>query len=746
MNRRMLPFQGWRLTLFEAVVFFSLMMLAWRLYELQFVESEPYILAAEENRLQLQPIPAPRGVILDRYGNQLALNVPAFNVTIVPANLPDDDEETLEVYNRLSAFVDVPATRAAADAAGRFSERSLDELVQEGAGVEPYQPVVVAQDVPRHTAMRILEDQLLLPGVGIEVAAVREYPTGELTAQVIGYLGPIGPEEAQALIEQGYNPAFDRRGYAGVEFFLEDEIAGEKGSRLREVDVAGLPLRILRQEDPIPGRSVRLTLDVELQAAAQEALIRRINIVNAGAGRIITQSGVVIAMNPQTGEVLAMVSWPTYDNARFARSIDGEYYFQVLEDPRLPLINHAIQSIYPPGSVFKVITAVGALEEDVIDPYANLYDPGQLVLPNRYAPNDPAASQTFVCWLRSGHGEVNMIRGIAQSCDVYFYQIGGGNPDVPPDVLRSGGLGIDDLFRYATAFGVGSELGIELPSETAGRMPDRDWKRRTHGENWSTGDTYNAAFGQGYVNMTPLQLISAVAAIANGGTLYQPTVIHSFLDAEGNVIEGFSRHILRTVRLPAPGEPATLLLLEDMILQGRDSLACLCEPDSEFYDPQRCDPANYRAEAVYEGQSIPYTVHVPRNYVFNGGVCDATRFDPEYQVPFASPETLALVQLGMREAVLEGTAKPADLSYVTVAGKTGTAEYCDDIARPLGLCVPGNWPAHAWFTAYAPYENPEIIIIAFIYNGGEGSLVALPVVRETMEAYFRLQNERQQRQ
>ncbi len=746
MNRRTLPSQGWRLTMFGAVIFFSFAILIYQLYQFQFVEAEIYILEAEENRLQLQPITAPRGVILDRYGAQLALNVPAFNVTIVPAALPENDEATLEVYNRLSAFIDVPATRAAALAAGRDNERSLDELVTEGEGIEPYRPVIVAQDVPRNTAMRILEDRLLLPGVDIQVAAVREYLFGELTSQIIGYLGPIPAEEAQALIEEGYNPAFDRIGYAGVEFFLGDELAGQNGRLLREVDVAGLPLQVVLQDDPVPGRSVSLTLDVELQAAAQEALVRRINIVNADAGRIVTQSGVVIALNPQTGEVLAMVSWPTYDNARFARTIDIDYYRQVLEDERLPLINHAIQSIYPPGSVWKLITAVGALEEDVIDPLQTLNDPGQLVLPNRYAPNDPAASQTFVCWLRTGHGDMNMVDGIANSCDVYFYQIGGGNPDVSPEVLAPGGLGIDNLFRYATAFGIGSELGVELPAETAGRMPDRDWKRRTHGQNWSTGDTYNAAFGQGYVNVTPLQLISAVAAIANDGLLYQPTVIHSFLDAEGNVIEGFTPHVSRTVRLPAAGEPAVLLQLEDMIVQGEDSLACTCEPDSPYYDPSACDPDNYSAAVTFEGQTIPYTVHIPRNYVFNGGICDRTRFDDTYQVPFVTQETLDIVQTGMRQAIIGegGTAKGAALSYVAVAGKTGTAEYCDNIARPLGLCVPGNWPSHAWFTAYAPDENPEIIIIAFVYNGGEGSLVALPVVRDTMEAYFRLQNERQQ--
>ncbi len=743
MNRRILPFQGWRLTMLGAVMFFAFLLLIGKLYTMQFVEGEEYVLQAEENRLQLLPIAAPRGVITDRYNRQLAYNVPAFNVTIVPASLPSDDAEVLAIYNRLSALIDVPATRAAANAAGRLLERSLEEMVDEGAGVEPYRAVVVAQDIPRNTALRILEERLQLPGVAVEVAAVREYPAGEVISQVVGYLGPIPAEEAQRLTEEGYNPNYDRIGYAGVEFFLQDELAGVRGYQLREVDVAGLPLRVIQRQEAVAGRNVRLTLDIDLQAAAQEALTRRINIVNGEAGRIVTQSGVVIALDPRTGEVLAMVSWPTYDNSRFARSIDGEYYFQLADDPLFPLINHATQSLYAPGSVWKVITSVGVLQEDVISPTAVLNDPGELVLPNRYAPNDPAAAQTFVCWNRSGHGLLNIRGAIAQSCDVYFYQVGGGNPEVSPETLRPNGLGIYDLFRYATAFGIGSELGVELPSETAGRMPDPDWKRRIEGENWSTGDTYNAAFGQGYVTVTPLQLISAVAAIANGGTLYQPTIINSFLDAEGNVIEGFTPHVARTLRLPQAGQPAVLLLIEDMILQGSNSLVCTCEPDSEFYDANACQPQTYQASLIHDGVEIPYTVNVPRNYVFNGSVCNRNRFDPDYQPPFVDLENFRIVEEGMRMAVTEGTAKNINLTYVTVAGKTGTAEYCDDVARPLGLCVPGNWPSHAWFVGYAPYENPEVIVIAFVYNGGEGSLVALPVVRDVLEAYYSLKSQRQ---
>ncbi|NDJ61182.1 MAG: hypothetical protein GYB67_08665 [Chloroflexi bacterium] len=745
-----LPFQGWRLTFFQGVIFAVFVIFGLRMYQLQIAESESYQIAADDNRFSELPIPAPRGVLLDRYGTALAVNVPAFNVTIVPAELPASTEAELEIYNRISALTGVPPTRALALETGQ-TVRSIEELVAEGEGIAPFREVIVAQDVEQRVAMQILEEQFTLPGVDVQIAEVREYPTGALTSQVVGYMGRIPAEQELELIAQGYNPAFDRIGYSGVEAYLENILSGERGRIVREVDVAGAPIGDpVELELPSAGLNVRLTIDTELQRIAEDALRAQIARVNADAGELVTQTGSVIAMNPQTGEILAMVSFPSYDNARFARSIDVEYFLDVAADPLTPLVNHVTQSVYPPGSVWKLITAAGALEEDVVGATTLLNNPGSLVLPNRYAPFDESAGQRFVCWLRSGHGNLDMIGGIAQSCDVYFYQIGGGNPDVSPAVLAPDGLGPINLFRYATAVGIGSKLGVELPFENASRMPDPDWKRRLYGENWSTGDTYNAAFGQGYVNVTPIQQIAMAATFANGGMLYQPTIVREFLDAAGNVVRPFEpipmRHLNRDT-LPV-NAPLNLLLLEDMIMRGPSSLACTCEPNSEFYSEARCDPAGYTAQVDINPDPFledwrDYRVHLPINYAFQDSFCSDLRFDPDYSPPFVSSENIRIVQEGMRATVTEGTAQSANLSYINVAGKTGTAEYCDEIARPLGLCVPGNWPAHAWFVGYAPYEAPEIMIQAFVYNGGEGSGVALPIVMEVMEAYIGLQNDRQ---
>ena len=749
-----MPFQGWRLTLFQGVMVATFIIFTLRMYQMQIIDGTNAQIAADDNRFNSLPLPADRGVIFDRYDQTLARNVPAYVVRITPANLPADRQEELIIYTRLSALTGVPPTRAIANASGR-NVRSIEELVGIGAGIAPFRPVPIAQDVPLEVALQIMEDSYNLPGVDVLVGAVRQYPSADVTSHIIGYMGPIPPEQQLALIEQGYDPAFDRIGYDGLERFLETLLSGQRGRIVREVDVAGQEQAIVERVEPVAGQNIRLTIDVELQRAAQQALIDQVATINEREGRIVTEAGVVMVMNPNTGEILAMVSYPNYDNSRFARSIDVEYYLELLERNRNPLLNQAIGSLYPPGSAWKLITAAAVLEEDIIDAGTGLFDGGDLLVQNFYAPNDRAQDQRFVCWARNigGHAFVNMVDAIAYSCNVYFYQVGGGNfPAVSEALLRRGGLGINNLVRYATALGIGSELGLELPGELAGRMPDPTWKRITRGENWSTGDTYNAAFGQGYVNVTPLQLMMSVSTLVNDGVLYQPTVIRDFVDAERNITVPFEPKVLRTVNLDYanPDGSIYLLQLEDMIIRGENSLACLCEFDSPFYNPLRCDSENYVGQvdvnpALEVDDIRDYRIHIPLNYVFNGRICDPLRFDSRFVPAFLSSSNLEVVREGMREAVIRelGTAKGANLPYIEVAGKTGTAEYCDNVARPLGYCVPGQWPAHAWYVGYAPYDDPEIVIIAFVYNGGEGSRIALPVVRETMQAYFELKAERE---
>ncbi|HVO42044.1 MAG TPA: penicillin-binding transpeptidase domain-containing protein [Aggregatilineales bacterium] len=789
MRRTLMPFQGLRITLLKVMILLAFLGLIARMYYFQIEQHDYFNSLAQGNAQQSVPLPAPRGVIYDRYGVDLARNDASFNVGIIPAALPDSPTDTVTVYNRLSALlaignINVPSTRAVAAASGLPNVRSIEDIVAEGNGIAPYRSVIIATDVDRQIAQMILEDIQSLPGVVVDKGPVREYPTKAFTSQIIGYLGPISAAEAEKLRETGYNPAYERVGYAGIEAFLDDQLSGQRGLETRVVDVAGQPIRVVKRDEPIPGQNVKLTLDLDLQKAAQGALESEINFLNATCREDpehhtncdITQSGVVIALDPQTGEVLAMVSLPTYDNSRFARGIDANYYFSIKDLPQNPFINHAVSSLYPPGSTWKVVTGSAVVQDDVIAPTTFLNDPGSLDVVNSLGPLANKTKQRFVCWLRSGHGQVDLFHGIAWSCDVYFYQIGGGNPAVSPTSLRDGGLGIQDLDRYATMFGIGTREGIELPAEEAGRLPDPTWKRRVYSESWGTGDTYNASFGQGYITVTPLQLANAVASIANGGTLYQPTLIEGFTDTAGNLLQPFQPQVERTIAYPQPGQPIVLNMREDMYLQGNNSLTCVCEQHSD-----QCTPdfiKNYKAQftliavrhkisvdyhANQGDLTIDYTVHVPLNYLFTGRnkMCDPLQFGKgseheDYQPAFVDPQNLALVRAGMRGAVMEsgGTVNLVTkgnerkrVETMGLAGKTGTAEYCDNIAFGKNLCIPGSWPQHAWFAGFAPYnsptDKPEIVVIAMVYNGGEGSYYAYPVVQYTIDCYFYLKLQRE---
>jgi penicillin-binding protein 2 len=344
-------------------------------------------------------------------------------------------------------------------------------------------------------------------------------------------------------------------------------------------------------------------------------------------------------MDPQSGEILALVSLPSYDNNLFAAGISTQDYQQLSDNPEHPLVNHAISGQYPPGSTFKIIPAAAALETGVIDTGTRLGCEGELLLPNRYFPNDREKAQTFKCWYEWGHGHLDILDAIALSCDIYFYQVGGGFEDFV-------GLGMDRLSEYARAFGLGAPTGIALPGESAGLIPDDQWKRVNYSQSWVTGDTYNAVIGQGFVLVTPLQLLNATSAIANGGTLYRPQVVKHVVDSEGYIIQGFVPEIIREIPI--------------------------------------------------------------------------------------STQNVDIVRQGMRRAVTNGTAHRVNLEEVAVAGKTGTAEY------PGPRDEEGHLPTHAWFTAFAPYEQPEIALVVFVSGGHAGAKVAVPIAARILRTHFGL--------
>lgn len=610
---------------------------ALRLYRLQIVENERWLALAHEQRSELASIPAPRGLIYSRDGEPLVRNVPAFRVVLVPALLPDDDLKRETELRRLAALLKIPYSQQG-ERPG-LKERVDLALAAGKPTYAPYEPLIVADNVDREVALLIAQaGDLAFPGVRVEVTSRRQYPYGSLVSQLVGYLGAIPAERAAEYAARGYDPATDRVGYAGVEMTFEKWLRGTPGQRYQETDILGRVVRVLGDEiPPVPGHNVYLTLDLELQQVAQQALMR-------GLERANSRRGVVIAMDPRTGEILAMVSLPTYDNNLFAEGIPLEEYQRLLEDPHRPLVNHAIADQLPPGSIFKIVVAAAALQEGVLTPRTRLNCPGTIMLPNKYYPNDPERAQPFYCWKKSGHGWLDVVHALAFSCDIFFYQVGGG-------FERFQGLGLDHIVQYAHLFGLGEPTGIELEQEAPGLVPTARWKRLTVGENWSTGDTYNLSIGQGYLLVTPLQMLNVMAATANGGTLYRPRIVHHVTDAQGNVVVPFRPEVIRTLPISA--------------------------------------------------------------------------------------ENWSLIHQGLEGAVAYGTATGAQVAGVRVAGKTGTAQFCDDIARQMGICREGfAQPTHAWFMAYAPAEAPEIALIVFIYNGGEGSTAAVPVAREILEWYF----------
>ena len=684
-----------RLRMTYLIIIVILLIFIGRLFSLQIIQGESYRQIADDNRFDDVSIPAQRGVIYDRNDFQLVRNIPEYRVMITPALLPDSNAERELIYRRISDLTGVPLDHIADAAAPCLSDRGVIQLVNEGNTNRPYEAWPIACDVDETVARVLREEQIDLPGVSVIAVPVRDYTTGELTAAMIGYMGPIPAGLADYYEELGFLKERDKIGYAGIEvgyFGMYQEIlAGQNGLKLVERDVAGQYLRDVGTfTQPIPGNNMRLTIDTRLQAAAETALRNRMDFINRYSGEERTPLGVVIAMNPQTGEILAMVSLPTYENNRFARLIPTDYYQQLENDTRgSPLTNHAIASEFPPGSTFKMVTAIGALNEEVITPDRKLFDPGKITIENKYFPQDPGKAKDFVCWKREGHGDVDFVHGIAWSCNVYFYKIGGGYPGD----IEDGGLGVTGINKYAPALGYGAPLGIDLPGEEDGLIPDEDWKRINLGENWSTGDTYNTVVGQGFVAATPLQVLTSVATIANGGRVMWPHIVQEVLDGEGNVIQRY--------------EPCVLWDIGDGVLTPLEEIGVNCPTM----------PTELR-ELVQNSRSESPDVLV-------------------------DPAVIELAQAGMHLVVTDpdGTAYGrADLETISSAGKTGTGEFCDQVVYQQGLCIPGEWPTHSWYVAYAPFENPEIAVIAFVYYGGEGAVTSGPIVRQVLEAYFEIKS------
>ncbi|HVN55378.1 MAG TPA: penicillin-binding transpeptidase domain-containing protein [Anaerolineaceae bacterium] len=724
------PIPTWRLVVIFGVIALVFSFYAFRLFGLQIIEGGRYQEYALENRHVTVMDPTTRGIIYDRNNIVLARNVASYNVMITPAYLPNDPGAVQNIYRELAALINVPSVgpEPSQDQVKNFTpciseQLAISQIVFIQDTNSPYDPVRIKCNIDQKTALTIRERQIDLPGVSVEIEPIREYPTGGLSTEVIGFLGPV-PAGAENQYP-GLVPNRDKVGYAGIEQYLQDILGGQNGRREIEVDVAGQELGNLDVPiAPVPGNNVRLTIDTRLQNAAKAALKGELDYLHAESPNIKESNGVVIAMDPRSGEILALVSWPTYENNRMARIIPSYYYEQLTRDPNRPLFNHAISAEIAPGSVFKLSASLGILNEGVVTPEKTVDDPGKIFLTEKYYENDPGKPRPYYCWAwrTGGHGKnVDFLTGFSQSCDVYFYKVGGGYPGQ----VENGGLGIWRLGEYAKALGYSLYSGIQLPGEQDGLIPDPDWKRLTIGENWSTGDTYISTIGQGYVLATPIQVLRSIQTVAMDGKMMRPTLVKEILDQEGHVIKPF--------------EPQMVCDITKQCKLRCDTSTDKCTIDTlNLCDLQTSQCKKGTFDDTIDTSHYPFYGNVIQPLDDNG--------DPILQnnVPVTkpiSPWVVQLVKEGMRKVVVDGTAaKEFEGMEINTAGKTGTAEYCDDLARTQNLCQPGNWPAHAWYAGYAPYDNPEIAIVAFVYHGTEGSVVAAPVVRKVMEAYFELKS------
>ena len=470
-----------------------------RLTDLQLTQHDYFSTRSNENRMRVVVVPPVRGLVFDRHGTVLAQNNPAYVLEIIPEQVKDLDA----TLSRLAQIIQLSDTDIS-----RFRDRLRKTPRFRGVTLRSRLSLeeVAAYEINRHD----------FPGVDVKAGLSRHYPLSTVTAHIVGYVGGITDRELAQLDDRAYRGT-TQIGKTGVEKGHESMLHGEVGAKIVEANAAGRPLRELDYNRGAPGKNLYLTIDAQLQKAADQALQNR--------------EGAIVALDPRNGEVLAMVSKPGYDPQLFVEGIDHESFRALNEDPNRPLFNRATQGQYPPGSTIKPHMALAGLEYSQVTPAEREFCPGHFQL--------PTSERLYRDWNRTGHGWMNMDRAIAESCDIYFYQL-------------ALDLGIDRIHSLLHRFGLGQRTGIDLPGEQDGLMPSRDWKRAARREPWYPGETLNVGIGQGYMTATPLQLAQVAARIALHGRAYKPHMLHSFEDPISGEIVGATPESLEAVELRAP--------------------------------------------------------------------------------------------------------------------------------------------------------------------------------------------------
>lgn len=488
------------------ISFLLLTVLAGRLFGMEIISGNKSLLTAESNYVREVPIRAPRGIIFDTTGKPLVKNIPNYDLSVTPSDLPLDSNERDKAVTEIA----------------NISKTDLVELRKKisANGDHSTQPVLLAKNLTKDQSILFESRIASLPGIHIQVNPIREYLDGGLLAHVFGYVGRISAEELKK-VGSDYLLT-DYIGKTGIEKAYEPRLRGKMGSDKYEVDSMGKIKNVLGRTDPTPGSGVKLALDYDLQQHLADA-------VQVQMGKANVKKASAVAINPTNGQILAMVNMPTYDNNIFASGISTADYNKLLTDENSPLLNRAIAGEYPSGSIIKPFIASGALEEGNITENTTVNSTGGIKV----------GDFTFPDWKAGGHGTTNVLKAIAESVNTFFYAIGGGYGDIR-------GLGPDKIKSYLTKFGFNTFTGVDIGGESKGSIPDPDWKLRLFNEPWYLGDTYHMAIGQGDVLVTPLQMANATVAIANGGTLYEPTIVKEILDGDGKVVEQITPKVIRS--------------------------------------------------------------------------------------------------------------------------------------------------------------------------------------------------------
>jgi len=604
LDRELARFHG-RLKVGAAFVALLATALLAREFYLQIVQHEHYVQRAESNRISRVPTAPNRGLILDRNDRILAENYSAYTLELTRA----------QTHNLEATLAEVGKLIEITPGQLRRFRRLLAESHE-------FETVPLKSKLTDEEVAILAANRYRLPGVEVKARLFRNYRAGPGMAHVVGFIGRINDRDLKRLRESSREQNYRGSVYigkTGLEQSYESLLHGRTGFDQMETDASGRAVRVLTRIPPVPGKDLRLHLDVELQAVAEHAF-----------GDYL---GGLVALDPNTGGVLALVSKPGFDPNLFADGIDPETWKALNESPDRPMVNRALRGIYPPGSTIKPFMALAGLELGLRNPADTIADPGFFRLPN--------SRHQFRDWKRGGHGVVDLRRSISQSCDVYYYRL-------------AVDMGIDRMHDYLAQFGLGEKTGIDLDGESAGLLPSRDWKQRRFKQTWYPGETVIAGIGQGYHLTTPLQLATAAAMLANGGKRIEPRLVQAVRDP------------LTHAWLPQPG-----------VVRGQMAI---------------------------------------------------------------TPEHLAVVREGMMDVMRPGgtaSAAAAGAPYA-IAGKTGTAQVVGikQGARYEASQLSRQYRDHALFIAYAPAENPTIVVAVMVENGGHGGSTAAPVARAVFDYYL----------